>query len=426
MFLFTLVSAQTQSNYYSQIKQNKRDTNQIYAYNRIAFELSSTFPDSVLYYSLKAIQLSDSLKYSFGLAFAYSNLGLLKSKQNNFSEALQYCFLAEKLFEKDNRLHSLSSVYNNLGNLYFDNGESQKAKVYFKKCLAILSKFNKIQNMAVLENNLGMVFNDLNSFDSAAVYLKNSIALAKQCSSDFALSLAYSNYANTWQGLKIRDSFFLYSDLAEDLYRKVENFNGLANLLLTRGIQLKNAGRKDESKIAFLEAIKNYELFGEQDGRSQAYFHLSELEELKNNSELALEYYEKCILLKDSFNNDDNVRKLTALSLNHDFEQKTGLRKKEQLKKDNETRNARIIRNITIAVVVIVLLLIIFFARWVWKGLKEKKKQQIEILEKKNEIEEKQREIIDSIHYARRIQRALVTSEHNFSRYYNQSLHYGK
>src|SRR4051812_26815985 len=58
-----------------------------------------------------------------------------------------------------------------------------------------------------------------------------------------------------------------------------------------------------------------------------------------------------------------------------------------------------------------VLVLVIGFAFFVYRSFLEKKRANIEIGQQKTIIEQKQKEIIDSIQYAKRIQVALLTPE---------------
>ena len=76
--------------------------------------------------------------------------------------------------------------------------------------------------------------------------------------------------------------------------------------------------------------------------------------------------------------------------------------------------------------VAIGLLLVIIFAGYVFKTLRVTRKQKVFIEIKnretelqKKEIEEKQKEILDSIHYAKRIQTALIPSD----KYIDKCLH---
>jgi hypothetical protein len=71
-----------------------------------------------------------------------------------------------------------------------------------------------------------------------------------------------------------------------------------------------------------------------------------------------------------------------------------------------------------------VLVLVIGFAFFVYRSFLEKKRANIEIGQQKTIIEQKQKEIIDSIQYAKRIQVALLTPERyierNLKRLYGQ------
>lgn len=58
-----------------------------------------------------------------------------------------------------------------------------------------------------------------------------------------------------------------------------------------------------------------------------------------------------------------------------------------------------------------ILLLVLSFAVFAYRNFLQKKKANIEITIQKEIIETKQKEILDSIHYAKRIQSALITSE---------------
>jgi tetratricopeptide (TPR) repeat protein len=406
------------SDYFSQIEDNKRDTMQAYALCRIAFHYTSVNSDSVLYYSIQSLQLSDSLNYHYGKGFTYSNIGLLKSASNQFSEAIQYYLLAEKEFLKENRIQALSGLYNNLGNLFFENNQNEKAIHYFRKAYEMLFKLNRIQNMAVIKNNIGMVFNELGSYDSAQLFLKESINLSKQSESEFAISLAYSNMANTKLALQQTDSFYYYSNRAEDIFRNNGNSKALADNLLTRAQQLIKESRKNEALKILKDAIFAYENFGELNGRSQCYYHLSHIEESRGKAGIALLYYQKYVALKDSFYSDDNVKKLTSLALTYENDRKQSIwranAERVQLENEHQVR----VKNIMIIVLTFVLLLILFFAYWVFKNLNEKKLQQKAILQQKEILQEKQTEVLDSIRYARRIQSALITSEKIFAKHY--------
>jgi type VI protein secretion system component VasK len=75
------------------------------------------------------------------------------------------------------------------------------------------------------------------------------------------------------------------------------------------------------------------------------------------------------------------------------------------------------------------LLMVATLAIFIWRGYRQKQKanviitkQKQEVEEQKHLIEEKQKEILDSIQYARRIQRSLLTSEKYIARHLSKLL----
>ena len=57
---------------------------------------------------------------------------------------------------------------------------------------------------------------------------------------------------------------------------------------------------------------------------------------------------------------------------------------------------------------------------YAFRSYKQKQKINIEITQQKHIIEEKQKEILDSIYYAKRIQTALITPEKYIDRVLNK------
>ena len=94
---------------------------------------------------------------------------------------------------------------------------------------------------------------------------------------------------------------------------------------------------------------------------------------------------------------------------------------KESELQNEEIRKGKVIMWLAGAVIVVVLV----FFDYMWRS-RQKQKEANRLLSQKNReieaqkkvVEEHQKEILDSIHYASRIQRALITSE----RYIDKSL----
>jgi len=99
------------------------------------------------------------------------------------------------------------------------------------------------------------------------------------------------------------------------------------------------------------------------------------------------------------------------LEMNFEFDKKEAAAKLEQEKKEAVAVAESKKQKIIIWSVCGILLLVLFFAVFAYRSYLQKQKANVEITAQKHIIEEKQKEILDSIYYARRIQRSLLTSE---------------
>lgn len=134
------------------------------------------------------------------------------------------------------------------------------------------------------------------------------------------------------------------------------------------------------------------------------------------------------IMYKDSIDNEESRKKIVEAQMTYDFEKKEAATKAEQEKKDiiaNEVLKQKTQqRNYFIIAFVLLALLALFILR----GYKQKQKanqiitqQKVEVEKAKHIIEEKNKDITDSINYAQRIQRAMLPDSEELKRLFPQS-----
>nr|MBA3971551.1 SpoIIE family protein phosphatase [Bacteroidota bacterium] len=141
---------------------------------------------------------------------------------------------------------------------------------------------------------------------------------------------------------------------------------------------------------------------------------LSKLYEQTHQPVKALEHYKKYIAIRDSLFNEENTKKSVRTEMTFAFEKKEALTKIEQEKKDalaiEKLKQQRLQRNYFIFGFVLVLLLTLFIFR------SYHQKRQANII-----IATKNKEITDSITYARRIQQAMLPNKEEIYQALKQS-----
>jgi len=119
--------------------------------------------------------------------------------------------------------------------------------------------------------------------------------------------------------------------------------------------------------------------------------------------------------IKDSIFNKENAAQLSEMQTKYETEKK----EKELIKSKADSEKQNVIKNAFIAGFIFMILLAIL----IFRGYQNKQKSNVLITAQKQKVEiqkelleEKQKEILDSIHYAKRIQDSLLPSEKNIER----------
>jgi hypothetical protein len=168
---------------------------------------------------------------------------------------------------------------------------------------------------------------------------------------------------------------------------------------MNKAIEMDKRALEIAKEIGFPEKIR------------QAAFYLSENYRKVNDYKSALENYELYILMRDSVRNQSTQKASIRTQFKIEFDRKEQLARSEQekinIKNEEERQKQAIIRNSFIGGFVLVLILAIV----IFRSFLQNKKKNALIEQQKQLVEEKQKEILDSIHYARKIQKALMPTD---------------
>jgi serine phosphatase RsbU (regulator of sigma subunit) len=219
-------------------------------------------------------------------------------------------------------------------------------------------------------HNIGVLLFDMKQYDKAMEYQQIALDSALKNNDEYSAARAMMSVADVYS--------------AQKNYKKAEEF-------ALKGLEIiEKEGDKDEMKNCYSSIAFIY---------SQS----------KNFKE-AFIYQQKLQAVYEEINNNEVNKRIGQMQAMYEADKKQ--KAIELLTKDNEIQNERIVRqNLVnyVAVAGIVLLLILAFM--MFKRYREKQKANIEITHQKELIEVKNKEILDSIYYARRIQRALLASD---------------
>jgi tetratricopeptide (TPR) repeat protein len=387
-----------------------------YAYNNFGYEAQYIKND--LYTAKKnyydALKIFEEYGEMGGYGAEVNNLAYIYQHEGNIEEAIRLYSKALKVFEKSNNPKGLATEYLNLGDIYLSNKDHLKAEEYFKKAL-IYAKQKGSNSSANVEaniyNQLGAIARLKGDSKAAYDYLNKAITGYDSLGDKGKLALVISNLGeqySTDKDLKKAEEKFLlakkYAIEVGDNHILSRIYNILGDFYLQNN-ELKKAGNHSDSAYFYSKQIGYPEMILRSSRR------LSDLAFKKNDPALAYAYLKEAYIMRDSIYND-NVRKATIQA-----QYKTEYEIKE-IQKDEQRKGEKRRQELITYVVIFAFIAMCVVAYVVYRNYRDKKRSAsiLEdmnhlIFEQKKTVEEKQKEVLDSIRYAKRIQQSLLASE---------------
>jgi serine phosphatase RsbU (regulator of sigma subunit)/tetratricopeptide (TPR) repeat protein len=331
--------------------------------------------DSSLHYYYKALDIAEKLNDSLKIGYAYMGIGNIISTNKQSEKAKDIYRQSLPYFAATSEI-AMSWIYNNLGTIYSNQDSTDKAIELYEKSLIIKRKHNDWYGILFTNNNIGEILLLINrEYEEALSYFLSALRLGQKHGVEKEqIGLSYMKVGKAYYYLKKYDIAMSYQDSSMLVGKELNSYRLLSrNYLLKSQIHTANK----EFKSANI-ALKEH------------------------------------ILYKDSLINEQSLNQLNQLSARYENEKKE--LEISNLEKDKKAQNAEIERkeavNITylvglvLALVLIVFVTIAFFLKR--KDNQYINKQKNEIQSQKVIVEEKNKEILDSISYAKRIQQSIL------------------
>jgi len=389
---------------------SKEDTTTVLTLNKIALAYMQKANDSCLLYADKAISIAQKINFIAGIADAYDRKGGFYNGKGEYKKALYFSIEGYKLFEKLNNKGAMSNLMNSIGNTYLGIKNQAKALESYTKSYAIAEQDSNKYMMAISSIGIGNIYLEKKEATQAIEYFKRSKNIFEKQNALYPLSICYTLIGNCLVELERYDEAFENFDKAVIQLKKLDNSYGMAATYEIIAAAYEKQGSKT---IALDFYLKAYSIFVERqayDNIKTVSLSISQLYQKTNNFEKALEYYTKYSNYKDSVFNIENNKQLLEIEGKYESEKKQQQIELQEAKlSQQQTRQNALI----VGMVVVAFVLLLLYIRYSEKQKSNKvlsvANERLEI--KNGIIEQKNKEITDSIEYAKRIQTTILPSE---------------
>lgn len=443
----------------------KLDTVKVSCYIALASEYKNNEPEKAKEFVGKALELSQQIGYKKGMANAYHMFGMVHSALSNNDKAMEYYMLSLKVNEELGNKKAMSTSYNNIGTVYYHQGNYEKALKYYLISLEIDEELNEQKGMASSYNNVGLIYWAQNDLDNAQNYFQKAVNIYAHLKDKKGLGGAYSNIGGVAYYKGKPDVAILYFQKAYEYYKEIDYRSGCATTLTNISEILTEQKKYEEAMKYALESIAIHETMGNKSDKtygilavakiyinqkqfqkaiekldeaivlskeinaqkqlSQAYLMKAQANYDLGSYQKAYQSYEQYAATKDSIFSKESSAQIAEMNTKYDTDKKNKeieLLKKEseiqELSREAEKSKANMVRNLLIVSCVFVLIIVGFL----FNRNQVKQKANNALAEKNRNIEEqkeqiqfqhglleyKNKEIMDSIKYAKHLQLAIL------------------
>lgn len=379
----------------------KDDTNKVIFQNEISWSFKYSHPKQMEKLLFGNVKLAKKLKYNPGIALAYKNLGILMDEAGNIPKSIECYQLSIRYYKKAHDEMGVAKSEANIGILYRDLKRNKEAIEKFHASNKVFIRNNFLQGQLIIYENISICYEFENQLDSATIYIKKAMDIMNRLGT--VDPDVYGNYANIFMKQKNYPKAIEY-------YEKAIAILGSASegTTWTDNLGLAYYEQKQYAKaLPLIEAsIRNANNIYSANVMA-THMHLANVHHAMGNDKAAFDVLKTYITIKDSIFSLENARQLSELTEKYQSE-------KKQIQIDNQKKQIKSeqTQKYFFAASMIVFIGLGFS---LFRSLKQKNKANKIILEQKSLVEDqkdaleyKNREILDSITYAKRLQDAIL------------------
>ncbi|OFY27030.1 MAG: hypothetical protein A2275_12330 [Bacteroidetes bacterium RIFOXYA12_FULL_35_11] len=348
--------------------------------------------EKALEYYDEALSFFTEMQNLNEMAKCYTNIGVVHQEQFRGDEAISWYMKALKIFENSGNKRGTITCLLNIGNVFSVQQEYLKAEEYYLKALDGFQIMKDEFGIATCYNNLGGIYNEMRLFDKSMFFYQKALPIKLKLNDAIGVADIYLNLGNLYYGMNDKDKSLESFKKTLEIGLKHDHRAVLSNAYICiasiyieqhkidEGIEMAKKGIQIAREEELIEQLK----FG--------YNHLSTASEMKGDYKTALNYTKMFIWAKDSMESRDRDQFVSELDAKYQTEKRQ--KQIELQKADIETKQARISQQRTQLLAFIsgfILVLLMFL--YAFYSYRQKKKANILLAAQKKEIETKNEEL---------------------------------
>ncbi len=405
---------------------------------------------------LQALNLRKKYEDKIGIASCYSVLGIVYFQLGNMDAAMNSFKRSLKLEEELGRKNAISDLMNNMALVYTTRGLIAKALECHEKSLKYREEMGDKIGISASLNNIASILHIQNRIDDALEYFKRSLKMSEEANDKMGIGTALGNIAIIYAEKKDLEKSIEYNRKSLKVREEIGDKQGIAASLLILANNFLSEGKKDEA-LKYNEACLKICLeIGDKQKITSIYINMADIFfkekkiieaqkfaekafKLSNETGITTDIKDAALMMKDIYSFQKKPAeglKMFELyvrmrdSINNEETRNSTLKKQYEIEFNSKEREVKLLANaerkillqkqeednkknaIIVTSVIFVLILVSIFSIIILRSLRENKKTNEIVVKQKQLVEAKQKEVLDSIQYAKRLQDAILPADH--------------
>jgi len=386
---------------------------------------------------LQAFKLEKEKGDKKGIAACLNNIALVYYAQGNYPKALEANLQTLKIREELGDKIKIAKSHANIANVYGVQNNHTKALEYYLSAYSVLKETGDKINIAYALYAIGHIYTAKKDYAKSLEYQFMALKMREEIGDKNGIATSLSDIGQAYYFLDKDEKAIEYETRAAKMQEETGDKFGMASSLRIIGDIYYDSKNYSKALVYYDKSLMTSREIGGKENIKYNYEGLSKAFEKLGNTPAALRYYKLFSQEKDSLLSEAGEKNMAKMNAIYETEKKDNtikllnkdknLKEVEAKQKEAELQKQRVITYSFAAGGLLVLGLLFFAIR----GYVQKRKDNKVITEQKKEVEkqkdyaeqqhkiaeeqkhlveEHQKEIIDSINYAQRIQRSLLAS----------------
>lgn len=377
----------------------------------IIFYNKGNYDKAINYYS-RSLKIREEIGDKKGIAATLNNFGIVYQDQGDNAKAIEYYTRSLKTNEEIGDKKGEANNLSNIGRIYRELKDTAKAIDYFMHSLKIREAIGDKRGMAIAYSNIGSIYSDEGNTEKAMDYFNRYLKISEEIGDKTKIGLALANIGGVFAKEKDNSKALDYFSRSLKIFEEIGNKNWLTFSLTNIGEIYKGKGETEKAIQFYKKALAIAQEAGLVSAAKEASQLLAKSYKITGNYKEALRMHELYINMRDSILSENSQKEIIKQEIKYAYDKQKAIDAKEYEKQkevsDEREQKQKVISYATAGS----LLLVLVFTFFVFNRLRFTRKQNRIIEEQKNQVEEKQKEILASITYAKRLQEAILPPEH--------------